>query len=111
MQQGNFIDVFLALHVLGTYAHNQEQHKMLSCRIWFSAPSFWMGGGESCCVGCVYGAESHGTIRTIHTTYATAQDNHPSKNSDQKTICYNSKSNAPDDGCMYPKHVELRMHQ
>jgi len=25
---------------------------MLSCSIWFSAPSFWMGGGlESCCVG------------------------------------------------------------
>jgi len=28
---------------------------MLSCSIWFSAPSFWMGGGlESHCVGCVY---------------------------------------------------------
>ena len=24
MQQGNFIDVFLAWHVLGTYAHHQE---------------------------------------------------------------------------------------
>jgi len=24
MQQGNFIDVFLARHVLGTYAHHQE---------------------------------------------------------------------------------------
>jgi len=31
---------------------------MLSCSIWFSAPSFWMGGGlESCCVGRVYGAD------------------------------------------------------
>jgi len=31
---------------------------MLSCTIWFSAPSFWMGGGlESCCVGHVYGAD------------------------------------------------------
>ena len=31
---------------------------MLSCSIWFSAPSFWMGGGlESRCVGCVYGAD------------------------------------------------------
>jgi len=30
---------------------------MLSCSIWFSAPSFWMGGGlESHCVGRVYGA-------------------------------------------------------
>jgi len=31
---------------------------MLSCSIWFSAPSFWLGGGlESCCVGRVYGAD------------------------------------------------------
>ena len=30
---------------------------MLSCSIWFSAPSLWMGGGlESRCVGRVYGA-------------------------------------------------------
>jgi len=32
---------------------------MLSCSIWFSAPSFWMGGGlESRYVGRVYGADS-----------------------------------------------------
>ena len=31
---------------------------MLSCSIWFSATSFWMGGGlESRCVGRVYGAD------------------------------------------------------
>ena len=31
---------------------------MLSCSIWFSAPSFWMGGGlESRYVGRVYGAD------------------------------------------------------
>ena len=37
---------------------------MLSCSVWFSAPSFWMGGGlESPCVGCVCGA---------HTTYVAA---------------------------------------
>ena len=45
---------------------------MLSCSIWFSAPSFWMGGGlQSRCVGRVYGADgavSHGS-----------QDHHPSK--------------------------------
>ena len=41
---------------------------MLSCSIWFSAPSFWMGGGlESCCVGRVYGAEG-----AVNTTYAAA---------------------------------------
>ena len=70
MQQGNFIDVFLARHVSGTYAHQQE-HWMLSCSVWFSAPSFWMGGGlESRCVGRVYSADGavHGTIRTAHTT-------------------------------------------
>ena len=34
---------------------------MLSCSIWFSAPSFWMGDGlESRCVGRVYGAD--GTV-------------------------------------------------
>ena len=69
---------------------------MLSYIIWFSAPSFWMGGGlESHCVGRVYGADGavHGTIRM------------------QKTICCNSASNAPGDGRMYPKHVELRVHQ
>jgi hypothetical protein len=50
MQQGNFIDVFLARHVSGTYAHHQE-HQMLSCSIRFSAPNFWMGGGR------LYGAD------------------------------------------------------
>ena len=42
MQQGNFIDVFLALHVSGTYHH--QEHWMLSCIIWFSAPILWMDG-------------------------------------------------------------------
>jgi len=57
MQQGNFINIFLARHVSGTYAHHQE-HLMLSCSVWFSAPSFWMGGGlESRCVDSVYGAD------------------------------------------------------
>ena len=63
MQQGNFIDVFLARHVSGAYAHHQE-HYMLSCSIWFSAPSFWIGGGlESRWVGRVYGADgAHCTL-------------------------------------------------
>ena len=41
---------------------------MLSCSIWFSAPSLWMNGGpESRCVGRVYGADGavHGTIQTV----------------------------------------------
>ena len=62
-----------------------------------------MGGGlDSRCVGYVYGAD--GAVRS------GCQDRHPSKNSVQKTICCNSTSNAPDDGRMYPKHVELRIH-
>jgi len=42
---------------------------MLSCSIWFSAPSFWKGGGlDSRCVGRVYGADGvvSGTICTTH---------------------------------------------
>jgi hypothetical protein len=93
MQQGNFIDVFSARHVSGTYAHHQE-HQMVRCSIWFSAPSFWVGGGLE--------------IRAVN---SGSQDHHPSKNSVQKTICRNSTSNAPDDGRIYPKHVELRIHQ
>jgi len=70
-----------------------------------------MGGGlESSCVGRVYGANGavcrHHPHRT-HDLRSCSQDHHPSKNSVQKTICCNSTSNAPDDGCMYPKHVEL----
>jgi len=35
---------------------------MLSCSVWFAAPSFWMGGGlESRCVGRVCGAD--GAVR------------------------------------------------
>ena len=72
-----------------------------------------MGGGlENRCVGRVYGAD--GARHHLHRTHELRngyQDHHPSKNSVQKTICCNSKSNAPDDGRMGPKHVELRIHQ
>jgi hypothetical protein len=61
MQRGNFIDVFLALRVSVAYAHHQE-HSMLSCSIWFSAPSLWTDGRlESRCVGRVYDAD--GAVR------------------------------------------------
>jgi len=89
---------------------------MLSCSIWFYAPSFWMGGGlESRCVCRVYGAD--GAVRRQHHPHRTrdprsgSQDHHPSQNSVQKTLRFNLTSNAPDDGRMYPKHVELRIHQ
>ena len=59
---------------------------MLSCSIWFSAPSFWIGGIlESRCVGRVCGADG-------------ASRHHP--HSVQKTIRCNSTSNAPGDGRM-----------
>ena len=66
-----------------------------------------MGCGlESHCIGRVCGADG-----VAHDLRNSSQDHHPSKNSVQKTICFNSTSNAPDDGRMYPKHVELRIHQ
>jgi len=85
MQLGNFIDVFLARHVSGTYAHHQE-HYMLSCSIRLSAPSFW--------------------------TYAAAlkTTTHP-KTRCRKPYAATQHLIAPDDGRMYPKHVELRIHQ
>ena len=88
---------------------------MLSCSVRFSAPSFWTGGGlDSRCVGCVYGADGcrarHHSQRT-HDLRSGSQDHHPSINSAQKTVRYNSTSNAPADGRMYPKYVELRIHQ
>ena len=86
---------------------------MLSCSTWLSAPSFWIGSGlDSRCVGRVYGADAalHHPHRTHHPR-SGCQDHHLSKNSVQTTMCCNSKSNAPDDGRMYPKHDELRVHQ
>jgi hypothetical protein len=109
MQQGNFINVFLARHVSGTYAHHQE-YQTLSCSIWFAAPSSWMAGGlESRCVGRVCGADVAVPHRT-HDLHSGSQDHQPSKKSVQKTIRCNSTSDAPDDGRMYTKHVELRIH-
>jgi len=66
-----------------------------------------MGGGpESRCVGRVYGAD--GAVRARQHPRRTHD---PSKNSVQKTICCNLTYNAPDDGRMFPKHVELRIRQ
>ena len=67
---------------------------------------------HSRCVGRVYGADGarHHPHRK-HDPRRSSQDHHTSKNSVQKTICCYSTSNAPDDGRMYPKLVELRIHQ
>jgi len=65
------------------------------------------------CPGSVLGRGADGARHNPHRTHdlrSGSQDHHPSKNSVHKTICCNSTSNAPDDGRMYPKHVELRIH-
>ena len=71
------------------------------------------GGLESRCIGRVYGADSAVRLQFHHTQdlHSSSQDHHPPKNSVQKTVCCNSTSNARDDRRMYPKHVELRIHQ
>jgi len=108
MQKGNFINIFLARQVSGAYAHHQE-HWMLSCNMWISAPSFWKGGVlESRCVGRVYGAD--GAVRRTHDLRSGSQEHHPSKNSVQKSTCCNSTSNAPEDGRMHAIHAELRIY-
>jgi len=69
-----------------------------------------MGGGlESRCVGRVYGADG-GNIRTVHTTYTAALKT-TTLPKFWKIVCCNSTYNAPDNGLMYPKRVELRIHQ
>ena len=81
MQLGNFINVFLARHVSGTYVHHQE-HQTLSRSIWFSAPSFWMSGGlESRCVGRAYGAEPQfGSLRHTPTLHRWVSPQNPLNN-------------------------------
>ena len=95
MQLGNFIYVFLARHVSGTYAI------IRSIRCWVAALVFcteFLDGWWSweplrrSCLRMV-----HHPHRT-HDLRSSSQDHHPSKNSVQKTIRCNSISNAPDDG-------------
>ena len=76
-----------------------------------------MGGGlESRCVGRVYGVDGavriplHHPHRT-HDPRSGSQDHHPTTNWVQKTMCCNLTSNAPDDGRMRPKYVELKKLQ
>jgi len=57
----------------------------------------------------IYHARHH--PNRTHDLCSGSQDHHPSTNCVQKTICSNLISSAPDDGCMRPKHVELRKHQ
>ena len=82
---------------------------MLICSVWFSAPSFWMGGGfESHCVHFVCGAD--GAAPYTRPTQRLSSPP-PIQKLGAKTLCCNSTSNAPDDGRMYLKHVELKIRQ
>jgi len=117
MKQGNVNDIFLARHVSGTYAHHQE-HQMMSRSIWFSAlhtpltqPSEHkppvptqtdLYNTPQTALIDTYIPRHTATTHTLHIISFFAV---------QKTICCNSTSYAPDDERMYPKHVQLRIHQ
>jgi len=65
-----------------------------------------MGGGlENHCVGRVYGADG----AVYHPQRFSRPP--PIQKLGAEAISCNSTSNASDDGCMRPKHVELRIHQ
>jgi len=141
MQQGNFINEYLARNVSGTYAHHQE-YQMLSCSIWFSAPYtrptkrlsssppiqkfgavnhmlqhniqcywWWTYVPETCQAKNTPIKLPSGTICTVHTTHAAALKTTTHPKLGVEPICCNTTSNATDDGRVYPKHVELRIHQ
>ena len=62
-------------------------------------------------MSCVrFGWSRHHPHRT-HDLRSGSQDHHPSTNWEQKTICCNLTSDAPDDGRVYPKHVEVKKLQ
>jgi hypothetical protein len=66
---------------------------MLSCSVWFSAPSFWMGGVlESRCVGRVCsadGAVARHHPNLTHDLRSGSQEHHPTKNSENHTLQLN----------------------
>ena len=77
-----------------------------------------MGGGlESRCVGRVYGAD--GAVRLSRTAPSATKTRPTQRLSRPPPIqklgagnhMCNSTSSAPDDGRIYPKHVELKIHQ
>ena len=76
---------------------------------------WWSGGGhESRYVGRVYSVDGavHGTIQNVR---SGSQDHHPTTTHLQtgcrKPYAATLTSNAPDDGRMRPKYVELRKLQ
>ena len=92
----------------GSQDHHPSKNsvqKTICCNSTFNSPD----DGRMCvrCGWCRARYQPHLT----HDLRSGSQDHHPSKNSVQKTICCISTSNDPDDGRMYPKHIELRIYQ
>jgi len=87
---------------------------MLSCSVWFSAPSFRMGGGlESRCVGCAYGAD--GAVHHPHRIYiyilyfsTVAQCKTCSAEPTNSKILHSSSSNPHNEIRQRNKRVEMR---
>jgi len=88
-----------------------ELQLMVFCNEFLEGWLSWEPLRRSCvrCGWCRAVARHH--PHRTHDPHSGSQDHHPSKNSVQKTIRCNSASNAPDEGLMYQKHVELRTHQ
>jgi len=64
MQLAKFFLCILSSTCFGYTRPSSGALDMLICSIWFSAPSFWMGGGlESRCVGRVYGVDGASNFR------------------------------------------------
>jgi len=117
IKQGNFIGSILSSTCFGyirlsSGALDVELQHMVFCTEFLDGWWAWEPLRMVPCVRCGWcrATARHHPHRT-HDLPSGSQAHHPSKNSVQKTICCNSKSNAPDDGHMRPKHVELRIHQ
>jgi len=88
---------------------------MLSCNIWFSASSFWMGGGlESHCVGRVYGAD--GAVRHTRArahTYTHTHTHTHTHESELDAICRVSLKTAktPQMSTSFIQHPAVRTEE
>jgi len=98
-----------SLEARGLFVRASFSWNNVKCQLDATSQFYWCILSWTC-FGYIRASARHHPHRT-HDPRSGCQDHHPSKNSAQKTIRCNSTSNAPDDGCMYPKHVELRMHQ
>ena len=106
-----FIYCWITLHVSGVHRSHIRSTWNCSCSLWYR--SYYMGSKllQEWPKEDDWGRMARHHPHRTHDLRSCYEDHHPSKNSVQQTIRFNSTSNAPDDGRMYPKHVELRIHQ